>query len=132
MAGLQIKSAKQQKSIVASKSGMAFYGTKESKPTLGANLISKYFTSLPSYNNNKKHLNASHIWKSLLLGWELLKKGLKWNIGNSNIINFWHDNWLNLGPIRQLIQSPLTLHELDLNVSSVFTNGEWDSKSLIF
>ncbi|KAI5649841.1 hypothetical protein M9H77_35846 [Catharanthus roseus] len=40
LAGLQIKSAKQQKSIVASKSGMAFYGTKESKPTLGANLIS--------------------------------------------------------------------------------------------
>ena len=35
-------------------------------------------------------------------------EGLKWTVNNGRSINFWKDFWLPCGPIRKLIEGPLT------------------------
>ena len=49
-------------------------------------------------------------------------KGLKWTIFNGRSVNFWNDFWLPLGPIRSLIEGPLSCQEAALIV--------WDVKEL--
>lgn len=39
-------------------------------------------------------LTASHGWRSILAGRDLLRKGLSWAIGNGESIRVWGDPWL--------------------------------------
>lgn len=34
------------------------------------------------------------MWKSLLVGRELLKEGLSFNVGDGTRISIWHDRWI--------------------------------------
>ena len=38
--------------------------------------------------------NASFIWKSILWGREVIKKGFRWRVGNGRNISVYKDNWL--------------------------------------
>ena len=44
--------------------------------------------------------NASHAWRSILKGNELLKSGIKWIIGRGAQTHMWIDNWLPTNPPR--------------------------------
>ena len=44
--------------------------------------------------NAKQGANASFIWKSILHGRDLLKKGLRYVIGDGTMVNAWLDPWL--------------------------------------
>lgn len=52
------------------------------------------------YFPNKTSLEAqrgatpSWIWSSLLEGRSLLREGLRWSIGNGELIKFWDDCWI--------------------------------------
>ena len=50
-------------------------------------------------------------------------QGLKWTIYNGRSINFWKDFCLPLGPIRNLVEGPLSLQEEALSVWDVKENG---------
>ena len=43
-------------------------------------------------------------------------EGLKWIVNNGESINFWKDFWLPCGPIRKLIEGPLTRADEQLSV----------------
>ena len=39
-------------------------------------------------------LNASYAWRSILKGWDMLKEGMRWRVGDGNSIRVWTDPWL--------------------------------------
>lgn len=42
----------------------------------------------------KDSASASHAWKSILKGRELILKGALWRVGDGKQIKIWRDNWL--------------------------------------
>ena len=66
---------------------------------------------------NSKHparLPCSPTWKGMRKGEEVFKKGVKWIPGHNSNLNFWHDYWSDLGPIRNIIQGPLPVKQMSL------------------
>lgn len=55
--------------------------------------------------------NGSVIWKNTGQGWDLLQENSSWNLGDGRSIDFWHDDWLAIGPLCRWIQDPLSLEE---------------------
>lgn len=41
-----------------------------------------------------KEGNDSFVWKSILKGREVIKKGVQWRVGNGSLIRIYHENWL--------------------------------------
>ena len=81
-------------------------------------LIKKYLSG--SSVGRKK--NCLSIWAACRKGGPVFLQGLKWTIYNGRSMNFWSDFWLPLGPIRRLIEGPLSFQEDALTV--------WDVKEL--
>lgn len=42
----------------------------------------------------KCNKNSSWLWKSLIKGRDLLKQGIRWEVGNGKKIKFWEDKWI--------------------------------------
>ncbi|WZZ38588.1 hypothetical protein YC2023_034847 [Brassica napus] len=56
-------------------------------------LKGKYFRDL-SFLDCSVPRNASHGWRSIMAGRELLRKGLGWSVGDGEQIRIWDDPWL--------------------------------------
>lgn len=70
---------------------------------------------------------ASHGWRSVLVGRDLLKQNLGWVIGNGQSINMWDDPWLSLtDPERPM--GPASEEHADLVVAELLdsSTGLWD------
>ena len=53
-------------------------------------------------------------------------KGKWWLIRNGYSINFWHDNWLSSGTLREKISGPLNLHEESFKLCDLWdANNNW-------
>lgn len=88
-------------------------------------LKERYFpeTNILNANQGKK---ASFIWKSILQGRDLLKKGLRFCIGDGSLISAWLDPWLplhNPRPPHKTVDAPPQLLVKDLLNS---TQTDWD------
>ncbi|XP_026416325.1 uncharacterized protein LOC113311739 [Papaver somniferum] len=68
------------------------------KPKLHA----KYFRHT-SFWEASKPSRASWSWRSILQGKEIIKAGLKWDIGNGEQVDLWRDVWCSDKPMLQLI-----------------------------
>ncbi|XP_072088190.1 uncharacterized protein [Arachis hypogaea] len=62
--------------------------------------------------------NASWLWKSILIGRELLKRKGKWSIGSGSQVNIWRDRWIS-GEIR----SEITENPNIQKVEEIITEG---------
>lgn len=76
---------------------------------------------------------ASHGWRSILIGRDILKTQLGWSIGNGTAINIWKEAWLShtcqtrpMGPSPEAFQ--------DLKVCNLLneTSMEWDMEKIDF
>lgn len=77
--------------------------------------------------------HPSLVWKILCQTRDVCDKGMAWLICNGKTINFWHDNWLEIGPLRGLLHNPLLPHEFNLKLGDVWdTHGNWDLGNLSF
>ena len=59
-------------------------------------------------------------------GGEVFNKGIRWIPGRNSNLSLWHDNWATYGPLRALIQDPLTTEEDCVKVKDVFGPQGWD------
>ena len=59
-------------------------------------LLGKYCHSSSFMEASSAPAVASHGWRSILLGRDILKKGLGWSVGNGVDIRLWQDPWLSL------------------------------------
>ena len=57
---------------------------------------------------------------------DIFHKGVRRVMGRDSDLSFWHDNWCSVGPIRSLVQGPLSIEEENLKVKEVFSADGWD------
>ncbi|RZC76640.1 hypothetical protein C5167_000762, partial [Papaver somniferum] len=68
----------------------------------GLGVLAKYFRHT-SFWEASKPSRASWSWRSILQGKEIIKAGLKWDIGNGEQVDLWRDVWCSDKPMLQLI-----------------------------
>ena len=59
-------------------------------------------------------------------GVETFQKGVRWTCGRDSSLNFWSDNWSNLGALRQILYGPMSREIEKLRVKDVVSTSEWD------
>lgn len=82
-------------------------------------LKDKYFKPV----SGKAFSTGSHIWRGMGKVWDTFSKSVQWGIGKGDTVSFWWDNWLGVGPLRNLIHGPLGHLENDLTVADMLENG---------
>lgn len=80
-------------------------------------LLGKYCHS-SSFMESKIPSNASHGWRGIMDGREILKKGLGWVIGNGATVNVWGSPWMSTS-IPLCPMGPPPLADLNLKVSDL-------------
>lgn len=75
--------------------------------------------------------NASHGWRSICIGRDMLSKNIGWAIGNGSSTKIWNDPWLSLSkrlqPLGPAIESSLHCNVVDLFKQD---SPEWDEDKL--
>lgn len=64
----------------------------------------------------KSRKRASHIWKGVVWGAELLRKGLRWKVRDRRKVNFWKGVWLEQTPLRDGAQHQLSKEQFERKV----------------
>ncbi|KAI8573692.1 hypothetical protein RHMOL_Rhmol01G0297000 [Rhododendron molle] len=73
--------------------------------------------------------SASFVWRSITKANFIIKKGVKWKIGDGNSIDLWLDWWFGDGPLIDKFPGNHGSHNVKLN--SIFnTNNGWDLSSI--
>ena len=74
----------------------------------------------------KESSNASFVWRSILRGRDVIKRGAVWRIGNGNSVHIWNDRWLPGAVNNKIISSAIVANNND-TVSSLIdqTSREW-------
>ena len=75
--------------------------------------------------------DGSYAWRSILIGREVLKEGMRWKVGDRTSIWVWSDSWLPL-PFLPYISTPKAHGLEDLLVASLIDLdfNKWHSKAL--
>nr|GEX78439.1 ribonuclease H protein [Tanacetum cinerariifolium] len=68
--------------------------------------------------------HASWLWKILLLGRDLLLRGVRWQVGKESNIYFWTQKWIPY-PDDYYVQHPRGPFSLNVLVYDFINNGEW-------
>lgn len=85
----------------------------------------KYFRS-SSFLEAKLGHCPSLIWRSVWKAADLLRKGLRWRVGDGKNIKIWGQRWVPI-PSTFCIQSPVSLLDKEAKVCELMKgNGEWD------
>lgn len=71
--------------------------------------------------------NPSFIWRRILWGKQVIKKGIRWCIGNGKRIAVYKDKWL-LKPDTFKPISPPTLHVDAIMGNLINTENQWDER----
>ena len=69
---------------------------------------------------------CSRVWTAMKKGTEIFQKGVRWTCGRDSNLNFWFDNWSNLGALRHIIQGPIASELVNLKVKDVVSTNGWD------
>lgn len=89
-------------------------------------LTSKYCHSTP-FMEASIPMIASHGWRSILAGREVLKRGAGWIVGDGRQISVWRDPWLSTAT-PQIPIGPPTAQNQDLMVADLIdpASGDWN------
>ena len=100
--GLGIQTAKGRNTALLAKLNWRFHT--EDKASWAKVLRMKYCSPQRLNSRSVSKLPSSRIWKGMLRGEEIFKKGVKWLPGFESKLEVWNDNWTSFGPLRSIIQ----------------------------
>ncbi|KAH9781766.1 putative reverse transcriptase/RNA-dependent DNA polymerase [Citrus sinensis] len=91
-------------------------------------LQARYFRN-SSFLCAKAGANASYIWRSIMWGRQVIKKGMRWRIGNGKKIAIFSDNWL---PRPETFRPifPLSLPVSSVVADLIKADNQWDEIKL--
>ena len=58
------------------------------------------------------------------------EKGSRWTVGRESKLSLWYSSWLSKGPLRSLIQGPLSQEANKLEVKDFMKDTSWDWNGL--
>ncbi|XP_019097316.1 PREDICTED: uncharacterized protein LOC109131143 [Camelina sativa] len=87
-------------------------------------LLGKYCTTT-SFLDSKCPSSASHGWRSILVGRDLIKKKLGWVVGDGQDIRIWQDPWLSTSMLTQPM-GPAPMGSKDWRVKDLFLTNSFD------
>ena len=91
------------------------------------NLVRKRYLKNQSFFTYKPKQSDSAIWRKIMMQRDIIRKGIRWKIGNGHSILFWLDNWLTHSNLLDLLNHPTAQVDLSLRLSSfILPNGTWD------
>lgn len=103
----------------------------QGSPLLTSAGVAWKYARFSSFMDCKAPLNASHGWRSILAGREILRKGLSWVVGSGDNIRVWRDPWLSsdsplthYGPANEMDES-LLVNDLLCPLSNT-----WDKEKI--
>lgn len=87
---------------------------------------SKYFPR-GDFLNAELGCNPSFIWRSIWCAQTVLRRGIRWKIGDGTKVNVWTENWLRDAD-NMKVQTPMILDMNNLTVHDLLIPGarEWD------
>jgi len=91
-------------------------------------LKGKYFYDC-SFLEAKPKTNASFSWKNIRLSRDLLKRGIRWRVGNGNNIRVASDNWIPSEPSLKLLTSEGVSSNMRVS-ALILGNESWDEEKL--
>ena len=89
-------------------------------------LRAKYCSAQRIHSRNVRNLLGSRVWSAVKKGVDTFNRGAKWVVGSNSNLKFWFDHWTSEGPVRQMIQGPLSLADHQLRIRDIFKDGVWD------
>ena len=123
--GLGLQTAKGRNTTLLAKLNWRFHT--EDKAPWAKVLRMKYCNPQRLSSRNASKLPCSRIWKGMMCGENFFKEGTKWLPGFESKLDFWNDNWTNHGPLRKVIQGPLSREATNLMIKEVVDySGRWD------
>ena len=115
--GLGLQIAKGRNIALLAKVNWRFHT--ENKALWAKVLRMKYCNPQRLNLTNASKLPSSRTWKGMLRGEETFKKGIKWLSGFQSKLDFWNDKWTSFGPLRSIIQGPLSREVANLKIKDV-------------
>lgn len=79
--------------------------------------------------NFRPKQKSTHIWKGIVWGDELLRKGLRWEVKNGRSVKFWEDDWLERGLLCVWQHPSIVEEELGCTVAHYWSGDmgwRWD------
>ena len=117
--GLGLQTARGKNTALLAKLNWRFHS--EKKALWSRVLRNKYCSSQRLNSRNNENLVCSRIWKGMKKGHEVFSKGTRWIPGRDSNLNNWFDSWSSLGPLREMVQGPLSMEEANLKIKDVIT-----------
>ena len=86
--------------------------------------MNKYCSNSRRRVANPDVLPSSPNWSTIKLGFPTFVKGICWGVGNGSRKSVWIDNWIKVQSLRELIEGPLTMNDMDLAIENIQDNHE--------
>ena len=69
--------------------------------------------------------NPSFAWRSIMAAQDVVKNGIRWQVGNGCSIQIWKDKWLPTLPSYRVVSPPSTLPPDATVASLIDAEGVW-------
>ena len=91
------------------------------------NLVRKRYLKHHNFFTYKPKQSDSSIWRNIMMQRDIIRKGIRWKIGNGHNILFWLDNWLTHTNLLELTSRAPAEVDLTVRLSHfIRPNGLWD------
>lgn len=99
--------------------------------SIWANLARKKYLSNSNFFQYNPKQNDSKIWRHILSQREIIRKGIRWKIGNGHSTNFWLDNWVLKIDLASFLNKNINDINPHLRVADFITlENTWDTAKL--